>query len=484
MKNKRSGLFFRFFLSVISGLLFVFAFPPFDIWQLAFISFIPLISAGRENDYKNFFVGLTAGFIFYSISFCWLYKLAGPVYLLLALYLSIYWGLFLYLVFALPERGRIFTAGFLWFLLEMIVSYLMTGFPWLLSGLSQWKNPYLIKLAGITGIYGLSFLIILGNFTIFYSFRRQYLNSWIISLFLFAAIIFIPPSIFYSPHDYGKSLRVMVVQPNIDAFNRSPYRDIEKIMALTVKYLNGDRPDIIIWPEGIYPDIITQNPNLLDNLKKFTKEYNIGLILGTFTGDDSDMYNSAILIEGKSVQIYNKTHLVPYGEFIPGGRLKPISRIFKNMAGYIPYIKKGKEIVPLSFKDKNIAILICFENIFPEITATLTEKDAEVFIVITNDAWFGNSAGPYQHFAHNSIRAVESGKYFVQCSLTGISGIISPDGTVKNLVKSDGICLFTDGVIFYNVPVIKGKTFYSIFGNIPLFILSIVFTGAIICRKT
>ncbi|MCM8762551.1 MAG: apolipoprotein N-acyltransferase [Candidatus Omnitrophica bacterium] len=481
MKNKRSGLSFRFFLSIMSGILFVFAFPPFDIWQLAFLSLVPLLMAAKEDDGKNFFLGVISGFLFYSISFSWLYRLAGPIYFLIALYLSIYWGIFLYLIFGLPERGRIFTAGAVWFLLEIIVSYLLTGFPWLLLGLSQWKNPYLIKMAGMTGIYGLSFLVILGNFTILYSFRKRYLLSWIISLAVFAAVIFFPLSSFSSLH-YGENLKIMVVQPNIDTLNRSSVKDIEKIKAITLEYIRKEKVDIIIWPEGIYPDIITSD--IIDDLKKFTLQLNTGLILGTFTEQDGKMYNSAILIEGEDIQIYNKTHLVPYGEFIPGGRMKAINRIFERMAGYIPHLKRGSELTPFSFRDKKIGVLVCFENIFPEITATLTEEDAGVFIVITNDGWFGNSSGPYQHFAHNSIRAVETGRYFVQSSLTGISGVVSPDGTVEDIVNSDGNFLFVDGVSVCNIPMIKGKTFYSSFGDIPLFILSVLITGVAICKKT
>jgi len=484
LKNNKSSLFSRLLLSIISGVLFVFAFPPFDIWQIAFFALIPLLAAGKEDDWQNFFIGLIAGICFYSISFFWLYRLAGPVYLLLTLYLSIYWGIFLYLVFALPERGRIFTAGFLWFLLEIIVSYLLTGFPWLLAGLSQWNNPYLIKIAGIFGIYGLSFLVILCNFTLFYSFRKRYLVSFFISVILFTAVILYTPATFVSvSEDTGASLRIMVAQPNISATERNPYKNIEKIKGLTLEYLKKEDVDIIIWPEGIYPDIITRNTNLIKDLKEFSKRYRAGLILGTFTEDNYGIYNSAVLIEGDEVQVYNKTHLVPYGEFIPGGRLKIISNTFQRIAGYIPYLKEGREVVPLTFKERKIGALICFENIFPEISRHLIEEGAEVFIVITNDSWFGNSAGPYQHFAHNCIRAVETGRYFIQSSLTGISGIISPDGTVKNLIKSNGKTIFVDGVISYSVPLTKVETPYSKTGNMPLFILSVIFTGAAICRK-
>ncbi|MCX8082157.1 MAG: apolipoprotein N-acyltransferase [bacterium] len=483
MKNKSTGFSLRLILSLTSGILFIFAFPPFNLWQIAFFSLIPLLIASREKDSKNFLIGLIGGFTFYSISFFWLYKLAGPVYLFLALYLSIYWGLFLYLIFVLPATGRIFTAGALWFFLEIIISYLLTGFPWLLAGLSQWNNSYLIKLAGIFGIYGLSFIVISGNFTIFYSFQKRHFVSWSISVIIFVTLFFshFPQSL--STKNKGETLKVMVVQPNIDSFHRNPEKDIEKAKTMTIEYLKKEKVDVIVWPEGIYPDIIIQNIDIINDLKKITKKYNVGIILGTFTGNDKEIFNSALLIEGENIQIYNKTHLVPYGEFIPGGRMKVITRIFEKMAGYIPYIKQGSELVPLSFRDRKIGVLICFENIFPYITATLTENEAELFVVITNDGWSKISTGPYQHFIHNPIRAVETGRYFIQSSLTGISGIISKNGSVENILSRSGSYLFIDGVIIQNIPVVQGKTLYSSFRDIPLFVLSVLITGLSICRK-
>ncbi|MDD3725982.1 MAG: apolipoprotein N-acyltransferase [Candidatus Ratteibacteria bacterium] len=481
MKDRKSGLLLRFLLSIAGGILFIFAFPPFNIWGFAFFSFIPLLIAGKENDSKNFLFGLIAGFVFYSASFSWLYRLAGPIYLLLALYLSFYWGLFLYLVFAIHKRGRIFIAGFVWFLMEIIITHLLTGFPWLLAGLSQWNNPYLLKTASFTGIYGLSFLVIIGNFTLFYSFRKQQVVSWCISIVLFAILVFSP---LFTPfkNNYEECLNVLIVQPNIDSTeSHSPSKNIEKVKTLTTESIKEGYVDIVIWPEGIYPDIIT--PDIIDDLKNFARQFNVGLIFGTFTGDDKKIYNSAVIIENERVQVYNKTHLVPYGEFVPCGKCRIIRDLFEKIAGYTPYVERGKKIVPLYFKDKKLGILICFENIFPEIVQSFVEKEVDMFIVITNDSWFGNSSGPYQHFAHNSIRAVESGRYFVQSSLTGISGIVSPDGTV-NIVKRYGKHLFVEGIMLYNVPLIKGKTYYSMVGDLPLFILSVIFIGAILCRKT
>ncbi|MBN1446225.1 MAG: apolipoprotein N-acyltransferase [Candidatus Omnitrophica bacterium] len=482
--DRKKSLFFCFSLSIAGGIILSFAFPPFDRWPFAFFALVPLLYAASGNSAKNFLFGTAYGFFFYIFSFFWLYNVAGPVYFLLALYLSLFWGLFLYLVFALPEKGRIFTAAFVFFLLEIIVSNLLTGFPWILLGLSQWRNTAVLKIAGLSGIYGISFLVVLANFFIFYSFGKRHLLSWLAAAAVIAAAFFLPDSVSYGKTYKAGTLSVMVVQPNISsAENRSIYSDLHNIGLLTIENLKDRKPDIVIWPESIFPDDIGAEPEIMEGLKALTEEREIALILGTFTSDGGDFYNSALFVEGGKIRVYRKNHLVPYGEFILGGRLLIIRSIFKKIAGYMPDEKPGSELVVFSVKGARIAPLICFENIFPEMTRSFVREGAEVFAVITNDSWFGRSAGPYQHFAHNALRAAESGRYFVQCSITGISGIVSPCGVIESVAEKNGEKLFVEGVLLHDIPLIQGKTPYAQAGDIPLFILSLIFTGAALCRR-
>ncbi len=485
MKNVRSKILLRIILSILSGVAFYFAFPPFSLWYAGFFALIPLLLSAEENSGRNFLFGMTAGFVFYSAALFWLYNVAGPIYLLLPLFLSLYWGIFLYLVFVLPEKGRIFTAASIWFLLEVIVSNLLTGFPWLILGVSQWQNFYVLKVAGLFGAYGISFLLILGNMTLFYAFRKKHIVSFVLSLALLVSIFILPENFIYERSGSEDALKVMIVQPNVDAsVEKSPYTALNTLESMTVVSLQYNKPDLVVWPEGSFPDNIEKHRDVTENLRHLTGRYNTALIMGTFTSAESGIYNSAVLIEEDRIQVYNKNHLVPYGEFIIGGNCKIIRDIFERIAGYIPTTKHGKELTVFRLKSGNrIAPLICFENIFPSIAGNFVLKGAEMFIVITNDSWFGRSGGPYQHFAHNTLRAAETGKYFVQSSTTGISGIISPDGRIVKTVRKKGEELFVDGILFCRVPMIKNETFYTKVGDIPLFILSVVFTGVILCRK-
>ncbi len=482
--DRKKGLFFSLIFSIAGGVLLSYAFPPFDRWPIAFFALVPLLYSASGNSLRNFLFGTAAGFFFYAFSFSWLYNVAGPVYLLLALYLSLFWGLFLYLVFSLPEKGRIFTAASVWFLLEIIVSNLLTGFPWLLLGLSQWKNAAVLKIAGLSGIYGISFLVVLANFAVFYSFRKKHLLSWLSALAVLAAGFLLPAGIFYGKTNRTGTLSVMVVQPNLNsAEGRSVYSDLNNTGLMTIENLKDKKPDIVIWPESIFPDDIGAEPEIIEGLKALSAEHGFALILGTFTSSQGDYYNSALLVEGDKISVYRKNHLVPYGEFILGGRFRIIRNIFEKIAGYVPYEKHGSELAVFAAKGAGVAPLICFENIFPEMTRSLVLEEAEIFTVITNDSWFGMSAGPYQHFAHNALRAAESGKYFVQCSITGISGVVSPSGISESVVEKNGKKLFVEGVLFYDVPLIQGKTPYARAGDIPLFILSLILTGAVLCRQ-
>ena len=484
MKTDRKKFFFCFSLSVLSGVILSFAFPPFAGWQIAFFSLVPLLFSASENSWKNFPLGMTSGFFFYSITLSWLYRVAGPVYLLLALYLSVFWGVFLYLAFALPEKGRIFSAAFVWFMLEIIMSNLLTGFPWILLGFSQSGDPRILKIAGYFGVYGISFLIVLANLAIFYSFRKRYILSWLIAIAVFAAVICLPSFIQPDREQDAATLRVMVVQPNIDSSEaRSPYANLEDIEEITVQNLNGMKPDVVIWPEGIFHDDIGADEDVLNGLKALTAKYGFSLIMGTFTRADEGLYNSAVLIEGDRIRVYNKTHLVPYGEFILGGRYRIIRETFERIAGYVPLTEPGRELTVFDVKGGRIAPLICFENIFPLIACNFIGEEADVFVTITNDSWYGRSAGPYQHFAHNVLRAAETGRYFVQSAMTGISGVVSPEGIIEDTLRKDGEELFIEGALFYDVPLMKGNTLYSTVRDMPLFIMALIFTGAVLCRR-
>jgi apolipoprotein N-acyltransferase len=450
--------------------------------QLAFIGFVPLVLFPGGSPGRNFFLGTASGFLFYSLSLSWLYPLAGFLYLLLPLYLSLYWGLFLCLLFLLPARGRVFTGAFVWFFLEVIVSGMMTGFPWLLLGLSQWQNGAMLFFAGIAGIYGVSFMVMLANLSIIHLFRKKHLVSCILSLMLLAAVPAVSRTRLFRLRPAG-SLDIMVVQPDVVSSRiTGPMEAFNSLKDLTAKSLGEKTPELVIWPEGSLPGVLDEYPEAKREVELMSASRCLHILFGTFTRAGRGSYNSAVMIGNGKIQVYRKNHLVPYGEFIPGGRYKAVRDAFEKIAGYVPDIRHGSGQMPMVLNGKHFAPLICFENIFPGMTRVLDDNGAGAFMVITNDSWYGH-AGKSQHFAHNFLRAAESRKYFVQAALSGISGIVPPGGrsiiSGRNGVETgEG-----PGIIFYRVPLMEGRSPYSRTGDMPLFLAGVFLMGALICRR-
>jgi len=412
-------------------------------------------------------------------------KISGPVYILLPIYLGLYWGIFSFLLCSLKRKGRIFIGVFIWFFLEILVTHLLTGFPWLLLGLSQWENSIILPFARIFGIYGISSLIILTNLSLFYGFRKKHVTSLVVSILIFLSIFIYGKNCRIERFSNTPTIKVLIIQENIPSTLEKPADEIlDSYYATTAKILKKEKEvELVIWPESTFSDYLLEDKKILNKLIKFTEKYKCTILLGSFGKKNGNIYNSAFLIDGKKIQTYNKIHLVPYGEFIPGGKFHLIERTYEKIAHYIPVLKHGKEFTPFNFKEQKISSLICFENIFPEITREFVKEGCNAFIVITNDSWFGKSFGPYQHFTHNVFRAVESGRYFVQSASTGISGIITPSGKIEHLITgNNGEKVFVRGTVVRKIPLLKKRTFYSKYGNIPLFLLTFIFTGVLLCK--
>jgi len=482
-KKEKLPLFLRLILPGFSGILLSFSFPPFNYWYLAWFGFIPLLFSLDKNSFVNFLFGWFSGFVFFGFLLSWLIKVAGPIYILLPLYLSFYWAIFFGVLHILPERGKIFIGAGIWFFLEIIVSYLFTGFPWLLLGISQNKNLFILPLARIFGIYGISIVLILSNLFVFYGFRRKHIFSFVLSVLIFASIFYYCKK-FKLEEKPDSYIKILIVQGNISSSEKYPPEKVLKnYYETSVQILNKEKVQLVIWPEGSFPDCLLENKKNLNTLIQFTKKYKCGLILGSFSKKNNNFYNSSYFINEEEIKTYNKIHLVPYGEFILGEKMPFIRKIFIKLAGYTPYLTPGKEFTIFNLQKEKVSTLICFENIFSEIPREFIKKGSNLFIVLTNDSWFGKSFGPYQHFSHNILRAVETGKYFIQVSSTGISGVVSPLGKVEDIIKDNNKEIFVKGYLIKNVPIFKKETFYSKYGDITLFILILIFIGVLICRQ-
>lgn len=494
-------------MAVISGILLILAFPPFDFYPLAWIALIPLLIAlWGKNIKTSFYLGLLTGFVYFIGTVYWvshsMYVYGGlPVILclllviLLSLYLACYVGTFAMFFTYLSRNSKLpalLLVPVLWVTLEFLRTYALTGFPWSILGYSQYKLLHVIQIADITGIYGISFLVSALNGALFdvsvYWPKRSgampLFGRLPLTLGILVYAIIIAFSIYYSGerlagNDRGQTVHVSVVQGNIEQDKKWDTRFqrevIDKYKGLTVNAVT-DSTDLIVWPETALPFAFGYDEVLTEEISSFQKQLDSHLLFGSILvkGDGTNeklMSNSVVLLspEGKIVSVYDKIHLVPYGEYVP---LKTIFPFIKKLTVGIGNFMPGKGPVVMETPFARIGNLICYEIIFPGLVRKFVDKGANVLVTVTNDAWFGRTSAPYQHFSMAVFRAIENRSPVVRAANTGISGFIDSSGRIIN--KSD---IFVDEALTEEVRVGNEKSFYTRYGD--MFALLCILTSVL-----
>jgi apolipoprotein N-acyltransferase len=471
------------FLATLSGGLLVLAFPRVDLGPVAFVALVPLLLAIRGATWRSAAgLGFLAGFVFFLGTLYWLaptvvrygglpWAAATGILLILAGYLALYVAGFAAGVVILGHRGTAFVlaAAALWVALELVRSHLLTGFPWNLLGHSQYRNLPLIQIAAVTGVYGVSFLVVAVNAAIadvlsFPSTWRRAVPS------ATTTVLLVTGALAYSwavPIGSGpEAMRVTLVQGNIpQGIKWEPgYQDatLGVYRALTLREA-GRLPDLVIWPETAVPFFLRQDSRR-PAVEGLAAEIGAPLLVGApdLEGPPSSRYtNSAFLItpQGGIVRKYDKVHLVPFGEYVP---LKGILSFVNKLAqGTIGDFAPGIEFTVFSIPAGRFGVTISYEVYFPAQVRQYVRNGAEFLVNITNDAWYGRTAAPYQHVAMMVFRAVENRRYLVRAANTGISAVVAPDGRI---VKASG--LFERTTITGVIAPRAGLTAYARYGDI------------------
>jgi apolipoprotein N-acyltransferase len=500
---KKTSLLKDFLLSLLSGLLISFSFPDFNLEFLAWIGFVPLFFALKNKPkFKSFLLSYSCGIVFWSVTVYWLIHVTLLGTVLLVLYLSLYFGLFGLLLSAIdyrPSALRILFIPSLWVLLEYSRSHLLTGFPWALLGYSQYLNLPIIQIADIAGVWLVSFLVSAVNAGVYSAFADESGFAGRIKKFSVAALC-LAIAVFYgslklkeiSKGKADGTLKVSVVQANIP---QDLKWDPQARGFIVKKYLEvsskaaKEKPDLVIWPEASIPEILGQGSLYYEIAAKFSKENSLFLLLGAVTVRDSTYYNSALLIspDGESDKTYDKLHLVPFGEYIP------LKNTFRFLETVVPIgdIAAGKDYVvfdgpalkgPGHSIQSRFSVLICFEDVFPELARGFVRKGAGFLVNITNDAWYKKTSAAAQHFQASVFRAVENRVFLVRCANTGISGFVSPSGKIISTVEdSQGENIFIEGVKTETIqPRHKFFSFYTKSGDFLILICLVVVLYGII----
>ena len=405
--------------------------------------------------------------------------------LLLAAYLSLYTACFAVGVAILREKGiRFFlSAPLLWTLFEYLRSHLLTGFPWENLAYSQYLYPKVIQIADITGIYGITFAIVMINAVLYdltsARFRGKHrLVETVIACAMIAAILgyghFRLERIDELLKD-APTMEVSLIQGNIDQNMKwDPLYQLQTIDIYRTLSLQSvsSRGGLIVWPETAAPFYFQQRNSMQAAVVDIAKISGSALLFGSPSYEDEkgsiSYMNSAFLLspDGTVSGRYDKVHLVPYGEYVPLRRYFPF--IGKLVAG-VGDFKPGKGFSPLSIDGHRLGVLICYEGILPEAARDYKREKAEILVNITNDAWFGKTSAPYQHLSMTVFRAVESRLYLVRAANTGISAIISPKGQILSQTG-----LFERTTLTGNVKIIDEKTCYAAYGDAFVYLCGII----------
>jgi apolipoprotein N-acyltransferase len=453
-----------------------------------------------RNKAESFKIGLIFGTIFFYGCQYWIYHsinsygsvpfiVSLSIVLLLSLYEGLYIGIFAVLLNQIHNKTRFpitLTAPILWINLEYLRGILFTGFPWSMLGHTLYKSHNLIQICDITGVFGLSFLIVFSNSIIaLFFYNRSINNKNYLNLSINAAIFVIliigimlygQNRIIFYDNIKDSPLTISIIQPSIEQGKKwnSQYQNevINIYKKLTLASLK-DHPNLIIWPETSLPFLYGSDKEYTDDFNNFQKSLNTYLLFGSIlvrqtTLDDYKLSNSAILMSsnGKILYVYDKIHLVPFGEYVP---LSEILFFINKLVPSIGTYLHGERYVVGQTEIGSFATLICYEIIFPDLVRRFFQNNGNFIITITNDAWFGATSGPYQHFIISIFRAIENRKPLVRAANTGISAFIDPTGRITSSTNLFDKTILTN-IIYKN----SIKTFYTIYGNIFVYLSIII----------
>ncbi len=479
------------FLAVASGVLLFLSFPKYGSGWLAWIALIPLFRAMKEvvSIRQGLLLGFIAGLVchigmiywitFVVVSYGYLPLYTGIILmLLLACYLSLYTAVFAAgIVFFRPKIVLYILAPVLWICLEYCKSHLLTGFPWENLGYSQYLNNNLIQFADVSGVFGLSFLIVLVNAAFFklstYKSKKKLVLAGVVFFIVAGVLIYgvqRSRQIDKVLHNAAQ-IEVSLIQGNIDqsikwneGYQKETINIYEQLSLQNAPAVGG----LVVWPETALPFNYQDANNLQKQVRDISLKTKSWFIFGSTSYEnsknDTNYYNSAYLLSpaGEITGKYDKVHLVPYGEYVPLRNVFPF--IIKLTAGMGDF-SAGAGYYPLTVDNRKIGVLICYEGILPFAARTYKKEGAELLVNITNDAWFGATSAPFQHFSMAVFRAVETRLYLVRAANTGISAIIDPQGQIVAQTN-----IFKKAALKENVKYSNIQTVYVKYGDILVFV--------------
>ena len=490
----------------LSGILLALSFPRYGYPIFAWIALTPLIVTLFELHHswpafrrrRAFVLGFVAGLAYFGGTVYWTGTvvsqfggLSTPIGVivagLLVAYLSLFPALFaLCLGWLGAKYGRraILLAPAVWVTTELGRTYFWSGFPWLLLGYSQTTVLPVAQFASVVGVFGMSALVSLVSAALAYIAVSRSRASMVTVAATAAALIVITT---WGNRrlendtlvDQGRPVRVALIQGNIPQDQKW---DVAHAGPILNTYLSMTREaaakgaQLVIWPESSTPFPFLDDKAGGERIRALVRETGIELLLGSDQVDHQSKayHNAAFLVrkDGNVAAVYQKMHLVPFGEFVPLQQvLFFVGPLVEQAGSFAP----GLEMVMLPTSHGPISTAICYEIVFPRLVGESVGRGSQLLTTITNDAWYGHSSAPYQHFLQASMRAIEQGRYLARAANTGISGFVDPYGRV--LQKTD---IFERAILVGDVRLLDVPTIYGRIGDLFAYICAALTLVALI----
>lgn len=507
----------RIFLCLFSALFLFLSFPKCDFSFLSWFALVPLLLAIKNGSLKSALIlSWISGTFFFLGVFSWVNYANGVTWLhfsIMGLYLGLYFLIFGLCLHIISKRGQL---PFVIFVppLFVAIEYLRAhaGFvaqPMNLLGYTQHQNLSLIQMASFTGVYGVSFVIVLANAAItdlivyWVQHKRRIptsspspLPSWggedksegvprrsynplYGGLVVFCIVLFlwIIGSQILARESSGKPLSVAVVQGNIPPELKWKRQYREQIIS---KYesLSGEasksRPQLIVWPEASTPGFVMNDRTLMKRMITMTRSFNTYMLVGSaeypkFSKtriQTNKSGNTALFFspEGKVLGQYLKIYLIPFGEYLPYEGVIPWPEFIVSVSTNSHVA--GTEATLFGIDGAKFGTLICSEILYPDLSRCMVKKGAGFLVNISNEGWFGKSAFSYQFLAVSVFRAAENRVNVVRSTNTGISSFIDPYGRITARLTNGGEDLFVEGTLTREIVLSAPGTFYTRHGDI------------------
>jgi apolipoprotein N-acyltransferase len=433
---------------------------------------------------RGFFLGLLAGVVHYAGTVYWTGAtvrtfggLPWPVALITAVLLVFYMSLYVALAAGLTARlVRAFgwmglpLGAAAWVSAEYARGWFFGGFPWIPLGNTMVTLLPIAQLASVGGVYGLSLFVALVNagFAVVVVSDGRHRFAALGATVVLIATIALWGGARLSRNELvegGTPIKVGLIQASIaqlDKWNGAKAGQIvERYLEMTRKAV-AEGAEVVIWPESATPFYFDEEPVGQALVRGVVESTRVPLLFGTDEierGSPNHYFNSAFMLDsgGATAAVYRKMHLVPFGEYVP---FKDLLFFVKPLVEAVSDFSPGQQVTMLPVNGHMASTAICYEVTYPSLMREGVRQGSELLTTITNDAWYGESSAPFQHFEMAAMRAIEQGRYLVRAANTGITGIVDPYGRVLARTR-----LGEATVVVGETRFVQARTLYATMGD-------------------